>query len=1381
MSYVGINIGALTVKVVSLGADRVHFRVVNHRGRPVQVVRELLREFPSRAFFGVSGHLGHISEVAATEAALEHIHGDFDAVASLGGEAFTVYLLEGTRVLSVLATDKCAAGSGEFFVQQIGRFGMDLEQAIERSFAGKVVPLAYRCSVHCKSDITHKLNRQEASAEDILHTLHDSMADKVVALLEKGQRPMRRLAVVGGVAQNRAVIAPLREKLPKTDVVVPPEGPYFEALGTALITRAEPVYDFPNLTEQRTLGTLPALTENDNRVTLIPAPAPDGMAAGPFVLGVDAGSTTTKAVLMDSGTRRVVASHYRRTGGDPVGATRQCLRALADGVGDRTVYVVAATGSARELIGAYLGTSQVYNEISAHSAGAAEFDPEVDTIFEIGGQDSKYILLRNGVPIDYAMNAACSAGTGSFLEECALGDLDVPLTEIADVALRATAPVQFKATCAAFINSDIRTALQESFSREDVTAGLVYSIVQNYLTKVKGPRAVGNRVFFQGGVAMNRAVGHAFAQCLDKHIVIPPHPELLGAVGVALLALERSRDTFTDVVDLASLAAPVMRVLGQFTCRACENYCAIGRFEVAGRQFPFGGRCSRFENVRKHKGQELEAADLVEARKKLIFAPVASPPEEVKDRIGIPRALTTHSLYPLYSTFFSQLGLEVVLSDIDPAGWSRANSGFCFPVQIAHGAILDLVKGGTDTVFLPHVNRMPNPRSDVDSYLCPITQASPYFISKAFSGVTFLSPILNFAAGYEACEEFVDLASRQFGLPRPAAEQAWREAVRVQVETERSMRELGRKALTEALEDRKPTIILVGRSYNAFSAEASQSVAKKLCSLGIRVIPGDCLPSERAGSTCWHYPNIIMNAVELVARHPNLYLLYVSNFSCTIDAFTHSLLSSELGAKPYLLLEIDAHTADAGIQTRLEAFLNVIENHRSDQVEKKPFVLATIGRDAMVTASNGRRVPLTDARVKLYFPAFAHYHSRAVALAARWLRLNVGGLIELDRHHLERGLRYTSGRECLPLPVSIGQMLDAHDQRDPDEIVGFYMVRGGAPCVLACYNDYFQHFIEDNELSDLFIFDPQEANNYYGLNPRKLGQFLASLIILADLFLEMEQTLRVVGEPGSLDLLRECWNEHVDSARSPAALNGNLETLVKQVAGIPHTDPAHCPKVVVTGDFFTRLSPSFMGGVHDLYAKHGIILIPVDLNELYLYGAYAGMVTATQDWRVPPDSLRALALACAKAFRPEGRNYVISRVKYHQLKYYEERYRRLFGRTGLLVTGLNDMYRLFQHASQHISPAVFGEAIPTVGKALAARDEGYQGIIVIGPFNCLPFRISEAILKPYCIQQRMPILTYESDGFSVSPAFLRQVDVHIQQVLGNLPAKGRSSRAKRCC
>ncbi len=281
----------------------------------------------------------------------------------------------------------------------------------------------------------------------------------------------------------------------------------------------------------------------------------------------------------------LVASHYARTNGDPVAATRKCLHVLAGAVGNRPIGLVATTGSARELLGAYLGTGHVYNEISAHAAGAAHYDRQVDTIFEIGGQDSKYIFLRNGVPIDYTMNNACSAGTGSFLEESAHGDLGIEVGDIATIALAAASPVQFKTTCAAFINSDIRNAQQQGHSRDDIVAGLVYSIAGNYLNRVKGPRAVGARVFLQGGVALNAAVGHAFAHSVGRPVVIPPHPELLGALGVALLALARSGGASRPPTDLLTLAAPEMKPAGRFTCRACQMYCSIDRFAVAGRHF----------------------------------------------------------------------------------------------------------------------------------------------------------------------------------------------------------------------------------------------------------------------------------------------------------------------------------------------------------------------------------------------------------------------------------------------------------------------------------------------------------------------------------------------------------------------------------------------------------------------------------------------------------------------------------------------------------------------------------------------------------------------------------------------------------------------------
>ncbi len=252
----GVNIGALTVKAVALHGKQMHVRVALHLGRPLDTLKAIQTEaeFADIEHFGVSGQLGHITEVAAIRRALQELKEDFDAVASLGGEAFLVYFLTHGRITNVLSHNKCAAGSGEFFVQQIGRMGLELEAAIQLSLQGKVVPLASRCSVHCKSDITHKLNRNEAAPADILHTLHDSMANKVVALLEKGQHSRRRVLVIGGVSRNAAMIAALRTKLPDTEFVVRPESPWLEAWGTALLTRDKSRHRSPKLQSRGALA-----------------------------------------------------------------------------------------------------------------------------------------------------------------------------------------------------------------------------------------------------------------------------------------------------------------------------------------------------------------------------------------------------------------------------------------------------------------------------------------------------------------------------------------------------------------------------------------------------------------------------------------------------------------------------------------------------------------------------------------------------------------------------------------------------------------------------------------------------------------------------------------------------------------------------------------------------------------------------------------------------------------------------------------------------------------------------------------------------------------------------------------------------------------------
>ena len=388
--------------------------------------------------------------------------------------------------------------------------------------------------------MTHKLNRHEATPADILNTLHDSMAGKVVALLEKGQRPLRRVLLIGGVTRNAACWRRCARSFRRrsSSCCRRVRG---SKRGAAHCSRATIRSTNPRTSPaQPVFETLPPLHRYEDQVQVMAAPPLQAPPDGPLVLGVDAGSTTTKAILLDPATRSIVASHYARTHDDPVAAVRECLRALIGQVGNRPVGLVGTTGSARELVGACLGTEHVYNEISAHAAGATHF---------ARGRRHDFRNRRPGrqvhLPAQWRAHRLCD-------EQRLLGGHRLfsrgerperswdKVSDIADIALAAQSPVKFKTTCAAFINSDIRIAQQQGQGRDNILAGLVYAIAENYLTKVKGQRPVGKKVLLQGGVALNRAVGYAFAHRVGRPIVIPANPELLGAFGVGLLALERS-------------------------------------------------------------------------------------------------------------------------------------------------------------------------------------------------------------------------------------------------------------------------------------------------------------------------------------------------------------------------------------------------------------------------------------------------------------------------------------------------------------------------------------------------------------------------------------------------------------------------------------------------------------------------------------------------------------------------------------------------------------------------------------------------------------------------------------------------------------------------
>ncbi|MGE5429948.1 MAG: acyl-CoA dehydratase activase, partial [Syntrophomonadaceae bacterium] len=543
----GVCVGASTVSAVYLSKNHGEInidrtRIIAHNGNPGKVISDLFNRNSVPSKIAVTGkkfrkflNLTSIPEAEAIETAVSCLGLSSDIIISAGGESFMVYVLDkNNRISKVCTGNKCASGTGEFFLQQIKRMDLGIEEAINAGEKGDPYNISGRCSVFCKSDCTHALNKGVAK-ENVVSGLARMMAQKIIELTSRV--PHESAIMIGGVSRNKAVMRFLKEYF--GSVSVPEEAPYFEALGAAVYALKNETLEFninSLFSEKHSLFTFhKPLSEFTHLVHFKEFQRGTLQSNDNCILGLDVGSTTTKAVLLRKSDNAIVASEYLRTNGDPVRASVECYESIKKQI---TLPVritgLGVTGSGRHIAGLHALTKGIINEIIAHAAATVYFDREVDTIFEIGGQDAKYTYITSGVASDYAMNEACSAGTGSFLEEAAKESLDIDYKEIGEIALRAKNPPNFNDQCAAFISSDVKNALHEGLSKEDIVAGLVYSICMNYNNRVKGNRPAGKKVFMQGGVCYNKAVPVAMAALTGKEIIVPPEPGLMGAFGVAL-------------------------------------------------------------------------------------------------------------------------------------------------------------------------------------------------------------------------------------------------------------------------------------------------------------------------------------------------------------------------------------------------------------------------------------------------------------------------------------------------------------------------------------------------------------------------------------------------------------------------------------------------------------------------------------------------------------------------------------------------------------------------------------------------------------------------------------------------------------------------------
>ena len=669
----------------------------------------------------------------------------YHVVVSAGGETFLVYHLdEESKIQAIQTGNKCASGTGEFFLQQIGRMNLTLEDVAQLGISEEPHKVSGRCSVFCKSDCTHALNKGIPKGQ-VVAGLAKMMAGKVVELLKK--LPKKSVVLVGGSSRNQTMIHYLAKEI--EDLYIPEEAPYFEALGAGLWALDNPTvrYTGPDTVFKKkgsAFKFLKPLKEFRHMVHFNERPRGKAEPDDRTILGLDVGSTTTKGVIMRCSDKAILAADYLRTDGDPVGASRKVYQSLADQI-DVPIRIVGlgVTGSGRQIAGLHALTDGVINEIIAHAAAAVHFDPEVDTIFEIGGQDAKYTYITNGVPSDYAMNEACSAGTGSFLEESAKESLGLKVTDIGRSAYLGTNPPNFNDQCAAFIGSDIKNAAQEGIPINDIVGGLVYSICMNYSNRVKGNRPVGKKVFMQGGVCYNEAIPAAMAALTGKEIVVPPEPGLMGAFGVALEVERRIERGLMQETDFRPQAIGRPRSNLQEILRVRRRKREM-RPPLRNRQNRDRRRDLSFRWSVQPVRQSDPARRFRQAipgnggfRQRLVFRDLApDDPADTRPTIGMNRSFLMNTYFPFFNAFFKELGYRVVLPDkIDPKGVDQQGAAFCFPVEIAHGYITDLLRKDPDILFLPHIRGVPTDDENPNTCTCVFVQGEAFYLGTTFEAV----------------------------------------------------------------------------------------------------------------------------------------------------------------------------------------------------------------------------------------------------------------------------------------------------------------------------------------------------------------------------------------------------------------------------------------------------------------------------------------------------------------------------------------------------------------------------------------------------------------------------------------------------------------------
>jgi len=1236
-SFLGIDIGSVSVcaSLVDTQGEVLRTAYKFHRGKPRETLRSMLGELGPASLSGIASAspgpaflrgARSIDPQVSLVTACGKLFPSAESLLFVGGEKFgLIRLAEGGRYRGARVNSSCAAGTGSFLDQQARRLGFTgADELARRALECGTPPpkISTRCAVFARTDLVHA---QQAgySLEEISDGLCRGLAQNIADALLGGESPGKLVVFAGGVALNAAVRKHL-EELFGVPVIAHAHAPVFAAIGAALCLRDQGDGKGSAVLEPGSLDRLFDAEEPGGKQYFFApldiggegAPGSDGVtrslfASGRFSaahpvevevyrppgsearevrMGVDVGSTSTKAILVDA-SLEPMAGFYTRTLGSPLTATQAICEAVADFAAREGVRLpflgVATTGAGRKFIGSLIRADLVVDEITAHARAAYALDPEIDTIIEIGGQDAKFTTMHDGMVTFSHMNTVCAAGTGSFLEEQA-ARLGCDLSAYEERVRGARAPLASD-RCAVFMERDINNFLGQGFSPEEILAACLFSVRENYLQKVSRGAAVGARIAFQGATARNRALVAAFREGLGRPILVSRYCHLTGALGAALLLAdggilaargcaiagfsekERLPSAF---IGLAALREEIP--VRTETCGLCANHCRLRVATVAGENVAYGFLCGRDYDVERYVDRNRSGFDLLKERRKAFARALPTPAPTAGPVIGIPAALGLFGHLPLWRDFFAYLGIPVITSEDFDKGIERGRevqgAEFCAPIAALHGHARHLLEKA-DYVFLPVQLEESRPGTRAPSVYCYYTQFSSALVSavgEAGDRARCLMPQLSWSRWRDRSKrELHECLSRVVpgGLARAAVSRAFDRAA---AGYEAGIRRLQKRFREELASSDGPSVVLLGRPYNVLSPEMSKGIPGIFGSLGIKTFSQDMVPYERrdvAGiaplldAVHWLHAAKILEAAWIIANTPNLYPVYVTSFKCAPDSFALEYFRRILDAraKPYLILQLDDHDSTLGYETRIEAGVASFRNHasRSRQV------------GARQALPYNPRVGTKLAGKTLLFPAWDPLVNPLLAANLRREGIDAR-VLEEDPLVIRKAMRHNTG-QCIPLNVIVQETIEyigAHGL-DPSR-TALWTIRSFLGCNLGMFHAFSKSLLEASgggmERVDVYTGDISHIE----ISPRAtLNAYRAYLV--GGLLRRVACRLRPYEkERGAVErALASAMDILVPAFEGKTPPDAALERMVALFEGIA-IEPGRKPKVAIFGDLYVR-------------------------------------------------------------------------------------------------------------------------------------------------------------------------------------------------------------------